>query len=308
MPIDPDLLAALQQRMSAQTPATDLAGMRAGFAAAGAALPRPPLGAVTEHRVSHGAVDVPVRLYRPFAQPAGEPLLIFLHGGGWMFGDLDSHDAACRHLAVLAGCAVAAVAYRLAPEHPFPAGLNDCQAAAEWLLDHAAELGLDAARIAIGGESAGANLAAVLARKLARREGVRPMLQLLIHPPVDFRFQAASITEVPAPGLNLDSLHMVRSAYLREEADVLDPDASPALAPDLSGLPPAYVLTVEIDPLRDEGEAYALQLAAAGVETTLVRIPGLVHGFMFEAATIPIIGRAFTRIAQWLRRGFADRS
>ena len=305
MPIDPELLSALHERLASQRPAADLAAMRAGFSATGAALPRPQVGAVEEHLLRHGGVDIPIRLYRPAAAARG-PLLVFLHGGGWMFGDLDSHDAACRHLVVAAGCAVAAVAYRLAPEHPFPAGLDDCHAATEWLLDNAHALGLDAGRVALGGESAGANLAAVLARKLATRDGVRPMLQLLVHPPVDFRFESASIAEIDAPGLTADSLLMVRGAYLRDPADILHPDASPMLAPDLAGLPPAVVLTVEIDPLRDEGEAYALRLAKAGVETTLVRVPGLVHGFMFESAEVKIVGDTFARIGQSLRRAFAQ--
>lgn len=305
MPIDPDLLAALQARAAAHVVPTDLPGMRAGFAAAGAGLPRPTTADAEDLSVSGPSGDIRVRLYRIRDQVAG-PLLIFLHGGGWMFGDLDSHDAACRHLVEQGRCAVAAVAYRLAPEHPFPAGLQDCTAAAEWLLDNARALGVDPGRVAIGGESAGANLAAVLARKLAGREGPRPMLQLLVHPPVDFRFEKPSITEVLAPGLTLDSLKMVRGAYLPNEADIFNPDASPALANNLGSLPPAFVLTVEIDPLRDEGEAYALQLAAAGVETTLVRIPGLVHGFMFESTDIAIIGAAYARIGQWLRGAFAS--
>lgn len=305
MPIDPELLAVHEARMAAQAPATDLAGMRAGFAAVGAALPRPQGASVEDHLVRQGDVDVPVRLYRPADAQRG-PLLVFLHGGGWMFGDLESHDAACRHLVEAGACAVAAVAYRLAPECPFPAGLQDCLAATEWLLDTASALGLDPGRIAIGGESAGANLAAVIARKLARRAGVRPMLQFLVHPLVDFRFVAPSINAVALPGLNTDSLTMMRSAYLQAETNIANPDASPALAPDLTGLPSAIVLTVEIDPLRDEGEAYALQLAAAGVETTLVRIPGLVHGFMFESAEIKIVGDAFARIGQLLRRAFAS--
>ncbi len=305
MPIDTELSAALEARMATQANAMDLAGMRAAFAATGAALPRPQVASVESHLARQNGVEIPIRLYRP----AGEgpvPLLVFLHGGGWIFGDLDSHDAACRHLVQSGACAVAAVAYRLAPEHPFPAGLEDCHAATEWLLDNAEALGLDHLRIAIGGESAGANLAAVLARKLAKRQGVRPMLQLLVHPLVDFRFIAPSIAAVAAPGLHPDSMAMMRSAYLQGDANILDPDASPALAQDLTGLPSAIVLTVEIDPLRDEGEAYALQLAAAGVEATLVRIPGLVHGFMFESADIKIIGNTFARIGQLLRRAFAS--
>ena len=218
-----------------------------------------------------------------------------------MFGDIETHDAACRHLVTAAGCAVAAVGYRLAPENPFPAGLNDSQSATEWLLDHAGALGLDPDRVAIGGESAGGNLAAVVARRLATRAGNRPMLQLLVHPLTDFRLQTPSITAVEAPGLTMEGMTMVRAAYLGS-AEPTDPDASPGLAADLVGLPRAIVVTVEIDPLRDEGEAYALRLAAAGVETTLVRLPGLVHGFLFERADIPIVADGIARIGAMLRR------
>lgn len=303
MQIDPELWAAIEARAAAATPATDLAAMRQAFAATGAALPRPQVGQVSDHTVAGPAGPVPVRLYRPEAVET-PPLLIFIHGGGWMFGDLDSHDAACRHLVVDGGCAVAAIDYRLAPEHPFPAALEDCQAAAEWLLDQAGELGFDAARVGIGGESAGANMTAVLARKLAHRQGVRPMLQLLVHPVTDFRLEAASITEVVLPGFTPEVLQGLRAAYLGG-ADMLSPDVSPLLADDLSGLPTAIVVTVEVDPLRDEGEAYAHRLAVAEVETTLVRLKGLPHGFMFESTQIGIVRRAFDRIGRLLRSGFA---
>ncbi|MDB5471558.1 MAG: hydroxyacylglutathione hydrolase [Caulobacter sp.] len=302
MSLDPELAAALEARLAARPPATDLAAMREGFAATGAALPRPAVGAVSDHRVSTPDGEVPVRLYRPdgLARP---PLLIFLHGGGFMFGDLDSHEAACQRLVVDAGCAVAAVDYRLAPEHPFPAGLNDCEAAVTWLLDQARALGFDDTRVALGGESAGGNLAAVLARKLAARPGVRPMLQLLVHPLVDFRFQSPSITEVQVPGMGRDAMLMMSALYLGQ-TDNAHPDASPLLAADLGGVAPAIVVTVEVDPLRDEGEAYALKLAAAGVETTVVRLQSLPHGFMFESTAFRIVDAAFDRIGALLRRGF----
>lgn len=304
MQIDPELWAAIEARMAAASPGGDLVTMRRDFSAFGAALPRPRGGTTSEHAAPGPSGPVPIRLYRPEGVET-PPLLIFIHGGGWMFGDLDSHDAACRTLVVVAGCAVAAIDYRLAPEHPFPAGLEDCRAAVEWLLDHAADLGLDADRIGIGGESAGGNLAAVLARQLANRPGVKAMLQLLIHPAVDFRFQSASITEVATPGLTPEALHGLRAVYLGS-AEPTDPDASPLLAHDLSGLPRAVVVTVEADPLRDEGEAYALKLAAAEVETTVVRLKALTHGFMFESTDIPIVRRAFERIGGLIRRAFAE--
>jgi acetyl esterase len=303
MQIDPELWAVIEARMAASSQGGDLATMRRDFSVVGAALPRPEVGAVSDHAAPGPAGAVPIRLYRPLGAET-PPLLIFIHGGGFMFGDLDSHDAACRHLVAAGGCAVAAIDYRLAPEHPFPAGLDDCQAAAAWLLDHAAGLGLDADRIGLGGESAGGNLAAVLARRLSGRAGMRPMLQLLVHPAVDFRFQHPSITEVVCPGLTPEALHGLRAVYLGD-ADITDPDASPFLAADLEGLPPAIVVTVEVDPLRDEGEAYALKLAAAEVQTTVVRLKALTHGFMFESADIPIVARAFERIGALVRLAFA---
>lgn len=305
MQIDPELWAVIEARLTSATQPADLAEMRTRFSAVGDALPRPDVGSVTEHTAPGPDGPVPVRLYRPETGETTPPLLIFIHGGGWMFGDLDSHDAACRHLVTAAECAVAAIDYRLAPEHPFPAALRDCEAAVEWLLDHAGAIGLDPGRIGLGGESAGANLAAVLARRLSHRTGVKPVLQLLVHPPVDFRFQTPSITDVVFPGLDPNALHGLRAAYLGG-ADITDPDASPFLADDLTGLPTAIVVTVEVDPLRDEGEAYALKLAGAEVETTLVRLKGLTHGFMFESTDIPIVRRAFARIGRLVRRGFSD--
>jgi len=304
MQIDPELWAAIEARMAAASPGGDLAAMRRDFSAVGAALPRPEVGSISDHAAPGPSRPVPIRLYRPEGIET-PPLLIFIHGGGFMFGDLDSHDAACRHMVVSAGCAVAAIDYRLAPEHPFPAGLDDCQAAVAWLLDQAAGLDLDAGRIGLGGESAGGNLAAVLARRLADRPGVKPMLQLLVHPAVDFRFQFPSITEVSFPGLTPEALHGLRAVYLGSAA-ATDPDASPLLAENLSGLPHAIVVTVEADPLRDEGEAYALKLAAAEVETTVVRLKALTHGFMFESADIPIVARAFGRIGRLVRQAFAQ--
>lgn len=287
----------------AAEPFADLDAQRVAFTQMGAALPRPEVGAVSEHAAPSLNGEVPVRLYRPVGRES-PPLLIFLHGGGWIFGDLNSHDAACRQLVAEADCAVAAVAYRLAPEYPFPAALEDCVAAAEWLLDRAGSLGLDADRVALGGESAGANLAAVAIRHLNDRDGRRPMMQLLIHPPTDFRLTSQGIDANPTQGLDRGTLTALRDAYL-PEGGWLDPDASPLLAEDLSGLPPALLITVEADPLTAEGEAYAARLAASGVETTLVRLPGLAHGFMFVSAEEPLVRDAYRRIGTMIQRAFA---
>lgn len=249
------------------------------------------------------ADGVRVRLYRPTGNN-NLPLLVFLHGGGWFLGDLDTHDAMHRELAVRAHCAVLAVDYRLAPEHAFPAGLEDVAAALRWTRRSAAELGCDPARIAIGGESAGANLAAAMTLKLRGSGEAQPLFQLLVHPATDLTFSYPSIDEVEVPGINRAFLEAC-VAFYGGEAGGSDTLISPARADDHEGLAPAIVLTVSEDPLRDDGELYASLLVAAGVETTARRLHGLPHGFMFLPATLPAVDRGFDIIARLVRRGFA---
>jgi len=274
--------------------------VRAGMAAAGAALNGVELADVRDL----DADGVAVRLYRP-SDESGLPLLVFLHGGGWMLGDLDTHDAMHRHLAARAGCAVLAVSYRLAPEHPFPAGLDDSATALAWARREAQALGCDPARIALGGESAGANFTAALALRLRDKGGAQPLFQLIIHPVADMAFALPSITEVKAPGLTPDYIEACRSFYLGD-ADASQPYVSPLRAPSHAGLAPAIVLTAEEDPLRDDGEYYASALIAAGVETLAMRLPGLPHGFLFLPAEIPAVGAAFDTVAGLVRRYFAQ--
>lgn len=274
--------------------------VRAGMAAAGAALTGVELAEVRDL----DADGVPVRLYRPSGEP-GLPLLVFLHGGGWMLGNLDTHDAMHRHLAARAGCAVLAVGYRLAPEHPFPAGLDDSAIALAWARRGARSLGCDPRRIALGGESAGGNFAAALALRLRDEGGAQPLFQLIIHPVTDIAFNLPSITEVEAPGITLDYITTCRSFYLGE-AEVDHPYVSPLRATSHAGLAPAIVLTAEEDPLRDDGEYYTRALIAAGVETLAMRLPGLPHGFLFLPAEIPAVGHAFDTVAGLVRRYFAE--
>lgn len=276
--------------------------MRDGMRQIGATLPAP-IVRIDAHR----AGEVPLRLYRPneFA-PEGAPLLIFLHGGGWLLGDLDSHDAICRNLAVRIGCPVLGVAYRLAPEHPFPAGLDDCLEAFRWARDNAASLGCDADRIALGGESAGANLAAVATVKLRDRGEALPAFQVLIHPATDLTLAQPSIDSVPLAGMSRSYLEACVGMYAGEH-DPADPGMSPLRCADLSRLPPALVYTVEVDPLRDDGEQYALALAQAGGEVLLRRLAGLPHGFMFLPTSIGAVDRAYDllarRIATYFEQG-----
>lgn len=239
-----------------------------------------PIGATRPCRVA----DLPGRLYVPSGRLVrdggdGDPLLVFFHGGGWLYGDLDSHDPLCRFLAERAGVRVLSVAYRLAPEHPFPAAYDDALAALEWVSANAGWLGADARRIAVGGDSAGGNLAAAVAIEAARRE-IPLAFQLLIYPATDMTRGSAS-HRLFGQGFYLTTEFMdgVAAHYLPVEEQRTDPSASPLFADVPEGLAPAYVATAGFDPLRDEGEAYAAKLADAGVPVRVRRFDGLIHGF-----------------------------
>ncbi|MEH3098975.1 alpha/beta hydrolase [Sphingomonas adhaesiva] len=276
-----------------------LPAMREDMARQGRALPAPAV-AVSDH-VAGG---VPVRLYRPPTvdrDGAGPPLLVFLHGGGWVLGDLDTHDACCRWLCVESGWAILAVGYRLAPEHPFPAALDDATTAWGWATAEAAALGCDPRRVAIGGESAGANLAAAMTLGRRGTAATPPLVQLLVHPPTDLLLEQPSIDAVDLPGLSRAMLDACIAGYVGGHSRA-DPLVSPLRAADLAGLPPAIVVTVEHDPLRDDGEHYALALARAGNEVSLQRLPGLPHGFLFLPATDPAVAAAYRLIGERLAR------
>uniref|UniRef100_UPI0035CB2A8E alpha/beta hydrolase n=1 Tax=uncultured Sphingomonas sp. TaxID=158754 RepID=UPI0035CB2A8E len=274
--------------------------IRAGMAAMGRTLPGVDLAEVRDF----DADGVPVRLYRP-TNDTVLPLLVFAHGGGWMLGDLESHDAMYRQLADRAGCALLAIAYRLAPEHPFPAGLDDVDTAFAWARREAGTLGCDAARIALGGESAGANLSAALALRLRDAGEAQPLFQLLVHPATDLALDMPSIDDIAQPGLTRDYLEICRSMYAGT-TDYRTPLISPLYAERHDRLAPAIVLTAAEDPLRDDGEAYTAALVRDGVETVACRLPGLPHGFLFLPATIPAVSRAFDTIARLVRRSFGN--
>jgi acetyl esterase len=243
---------------------------------------------------------LPARLYR--APRDRGPLLVFFHGGGFVVGDLDSHDLPCRVLCQRAGVHVLSVAYRLAPEHPFPAAIDDGVAAYLWAREHAAELGADPERVAVGGDSAGGNLAAVLSILVRDRGLPPPVFQLLLYPSVDRANSTASLAEFD------DGLFLTRSEvewytahYLGDFCDRHDFRISPLLAPSLAALPPALVVTAGFDPLRDEGEAYAEALEAAGTPAALYRAAGLVHGFINMGAVSPACLAALEHVAGLLR-------
>ena len=253
------------------------------------------------------AGTVPVRLFRAAGTHADEvlPVLVYFHGGGWTFGDLDSHDIVCRSIANQVRGALVSVAYRLAPEHKFPAALEDCIAATRWVGAEAKHLRVDASRIAVGGDSAGGNLAAVVALAL-RGEEPKLALQLLIYPAVDQRCDQPSHHRC-AKGflLDRDGILWCRGNYLRDDSDIGDWRASPILAPDHTGVAPAYIITAGFDPLLDEGAAYADKLTAAGVPVTYECFEGMVHGFITMSGALAAGNHALYRCGMMLRQAYA---
>jgi acetyl esterase len=235
--------------------------------------------------------DIPVRVYRQFGTGVGPgpgqrgrpPAIVYFHGGGWVIGDLDTHDGTCRLLAAASRCVVVAVDYRLAPEHPFPAAVDDCLAAYAWVHHNAEELGIAAGRVGVMGDSAGGNLAAVVAQMTTRHpfEVPAPVAQGLVYPAVDSRLDTGSLRSVGEGFLlTRDTMEYFRRQYLPDGADWEDPRASPLLAEDLSGLAPALVVTAGFDPLRDDGINYAEALRKGGVTVEYRCFHDQIHGFM----------------------------
>lgn len=266
----------------------------------------PAVAEVRELAVPGPGGPVRARLVRPAGLAAPAPVLVYFHGGGWTIGDLDTHDTLCRELAVQAGCLVVSVDYRLGPEHRFPAAVDDALAATRWVRDHAAELGADPARLAVGGDSAGGNLAAVVAIA-ARDAGDLPVaFQLLIYPATDMRATAAShVTCGQGYMLTADAIAYYRGHYIPDPAQWDDWRASPLRRPDLQGLPPALVLTAGFDPLRDEGRAYADRLSEAGNRAQYVCFERQIHGFITMGRVIDEANTAVALCAQALRRALA---
>jgi acetyl esterase len=264
-----------------------------------------PVWKVDDFDIPGPAGALPIRLYRPSSAPR-LGLLIYFHGGGWVTGGLDSHDGVCRGLARAAGCMVASVGYRLAPEHKYPAAVDDAYAAATWLAAHAGELGGDPTRIAVGGDSAGGNLATVVARLLRDRGGPSPALQLLIYPVTDFDFETDSYrTYARGYHLGRDLMIWFRDMYLEDPVQVDDPCVAPLRCDDLTGLPPALVITAECDPLCDEGERYADRLRTAGVPVTYTRYDGMVHSFFGLSGVLDAAADAVEQAAAALRAAFS---
>jgi acetyl esterase len=287
-------LASYTAQSAAALGERDVAVMREAMARrARARAPGPELHAVRELQVG----GVPARLYRPV--PGRAPLVVYLHGGGWTIGSLDTHDRLCRRLAEGSGAAVLAIGYRLAPEHPWPASVDDAVAALRWVAAAPAELGEAPTAVAVAGDSAGGTLATLACLRLRdEHPAALPGLQVLLYANTDLTGAQPSMREkAEGWGQDVTRIRFFNSQWVPDPARWPDPGVSPLHAPDLSGLPPALIITAEHDPLRDECEAYARRLRDAGVAVKLRREPGLTHNFMMLDDISPACAAAADRVA-----------
>lgn len=283
MPLDPQAQALLEQmKAMGLTYTPDVTVTRARETLKAMLAVRPdgePVAHVKDRYIPGPAGEIPIRIYTPEGN-GPFPVLVFFHTGGWQVGDLDTQDPLCRRITNRAGCIVVSVDYRLAPEHPFPAAVEDSYAATQWVTTHAAEFQGDPLSIAVAGDSSGGNLATVVTLMARDRGGPKLVFQLMMFPATDFRLNTPSMEEL-GEGYNVSKPMMIwiRNNYLPNEADWTHPLASPMLAPDLSSLPPALIIYAEYDPLRDEAEAYATRLKEAGVPVRASRYDGMIHDF-----------------------------
>jgi acetyl esterase len=313
MSLDPQARAVLERLARAKLPSYAEIGApaaRALYRETRASLSAPPqeVAHVEDLRAQGPAGDISLRLYRPLGTGSMEklPALVYFHGGGWTIGDLDTHDVPCRELANRARCVVIAVDYRLAPEHKFPAAVDDALAATRWVVREAATLDIDGDRTAVGGDSAGGNLAAVVALEFRDAGGPPLTMQMLFYPATDMAADTPSHAKF-AEGhvLTRESILWFIGNYLRGPADAADWRASPLKAHSLAGMPEAYVMTAGFDPLCDEGRAYAERLEAARVKVTYECYGGQIHGFITMGGAIAAAHHAIYRAAQALRAAFA---
>lgn len=312
MLLDPQALALLDKAVAANVPGPDqVPAQEARDIYKRSRLPlqppKPELASVRDFIIDGGHGSLTLREFRPghSEHQINNAALMYFHGGGWVIGDIETHDTLCRQLAVGSGAVVFSVNYSKSPEHRFPVAVDECIAATRHVLEHCTNLGIDATRIGIGGDSAGGNLATVVA--LALRDQLNQPLacQLLIYPVTDLRLASDSIDRYASGyGLTSAAMRYFRDVYLRSESDQLDSRASPLLATDLSKLPPALVLTAGFDPLRDEGRAYADALSAAGNHVQYVCFERQIHGFIIMGGIIDEANTAVALCADYLRTHF----
>ena len=309
MPLDPQMKAILDKAAAAgappfhaMTPAQAREFLRK----------RPPMGVpepvahIEDRRIPGPASEIPIRIYRPAADTP-LPAVVFFHGGGWVVGDLDTHDAVCRVLSNAARCVVVSVDYRLAPEHRFPAGPDDCYAATIWTANNAAAIGVDPSRLAVAGTSAGATLATVVAMMARDRRGPRLACQVLWYPATDAAMDTPSHRDYATGNyyfLSCADMEWFWNYYLSSERDRANPYCCPGVAKNLSGLPPALIVTAEYDPLRDEAEEYAARLKRASVSVKCTRYEGVTHGFTGMAPILDKGRESITEAATALHEAF----
>ena len=265
--------------------------------------PAPALPRIEDIRIPGPAGEIPARVYSARAAKTPQPTVAYFHGGGWVQGDLETHHGLCARLAEHAGALVVAVDYRLAPEHKFPAAVEDCLAAYRWLRTKGRDVGADLSRVAVAGDSAGGNLSAVVSQLAASAGVPAPTCQVLIYPAVDFSLETSSHREL-ADGhvIPRDRILWYMEQYLKSDADKSDLRASPLRAPSLEGQPPAMIVTAGFDPLRDEGRAYGDRLREAGVDVVYREYPGQIHAFVSLTKAIPQGMACTLEIAQYLRQ------
>ena len=308
MPLDPQAQAVIDQvNALGLPPVWEVSPAQARLNAASRPRPAgPAVASVVDRSIPGPDGEVAVRIYSP-AGGGPFPILVWFHGGGWVLGDLESADPTARHLCQGAGCVVVSVDYRLAPETKFPGPAEDCYAATVWAAENAAAINGDASRIAVGGDSAGGNLAAAVSLMAADRRGPAIAHQLLVYPVTDRNYQTASyIDNAAGYMLARDAMRWYWDAYLASDADAANPYAAPMQAQNLSGQPPALVITAEYDPLRDEGEAYGRRLREAGVDAAITRYDGMIHGFFGMVGVMDQSRVAVNQAADALQAAFAN--
>jgi acetyl esterase len=311
MPLDPEAAVLLDQmREMGAKPFEELTVPEARLAA----IPflhlqgTPQEVASVDHLFIPGpSADLPIRIYRPEGVTSPAPAIVYFHGSGWVILNIQLCDPTMRSLANSTGCIVVAVNYQKAPEHKFPVPLDDCFAATSWVAEHAEELGIDPARIAVGGDSAGGNLAAAVCLRARDEGGPALAFQLLIYPATDYGWDSPSAIE-NAEGylLQRESMRWFWTHYVNDPSDGDNPLVSPLRAPDLSGLPPAYIMTAEFDPLRDDGERYGERLREAGVPVKVSRYDGQIHGVYFMLGVIGAAKQLHDEIAGEVRSALSE--
>ena len=303
MPLDPQVQALLEQQAGAPKPHQQSVAEARATMLARPRLPGPDMAHEEDRRIPGPGGEIPIRIYRPREETGAA--LVYFHGGGWVLGNLNTHNNQCRSLAQAAGCVVIAVDYRVAPEHRYPAAAEDAYAAAVWVAANAPALDVDAGRLAVGGESAGGNLAAAVCLMARDRGGPAIAQQWLAYPVMDHGFDTPSyLANASGYGLDGETMKWFWNHYLGPDQDGSTPYASPLRAEKLGALPRAIVVTCEYDVLRDEGNAYAERLRQAGVSVELICVPGVNHAFL--GMPIDAAPRAFAQIGALLRSGWAS--